>query len=100
MFYAFGTAAERLSQRLRDLMFTTYLRQEVGYFDMPANSVGTITSRLATDATLIRAKTGEPLMRVAITLFSCVAGVAVSLFYSWPIALVGLGVLPFLSTWL
>jgi hypothetical protein len=34
MFYGFGVASERLSKRLRNLMFDTLLRQEPGFYDV------------------------------------------------------------------
>ncbi|MAD20250.1 MAG: hypothetical protein CMJ52_08725, partial [Planctomycetaceae bacterium] len=97
MFYGFGAASENLSFRVRNRMFASYLRQEPGYFDLPENAVGAVSSRLANDATLLKAKTGEPLQQVVMTLFGCVAGIVLSAVFCWPVALMAVGILPILG---
>ena len=94
MFWAFGTAAESLSFRVRNRMFTCYLRQEPGYFDLPENAVGSVSSRLANEATLLKAKTGEPLQQIVMTIFGLVLGIVIAAVFSWPIALMAIGVIP------
>ena len=97
MFYGFGAASENLAYRVRNLMFSAYLRQEPGYFDLPENAVGSVSSKLASDATRLKAKTGEPLQQIVITAFGLTLGVVLSFIYMWPVALMALGVLPFLG---
>mmetsp|Transcript_20465 Transcript_20465/g.62301 ORF Transcript_20465/g.62301 Transcript_20465/m.62301 type:complete len:1315 (-) Transcript_20465:278-4222(-) len=97
MFWGFGVSSAKLSRRVRDIMFDALLRQEPGYFDMPENSVGAVTSRLATDATLIKSKTGEPLQQIVMVMFSIGAGIVVSLVYCWPLALVSIGTIPLMG---
>jgi ATP-binding cassette subfamily B (MDR/TAP) protein 1 len=48
--FFFGWSAERLTMRLRFMVFKNVLRQDVAYFDHPAHSSGKISTRLATDA--------------------------------------------------
>jgi len=97
MFYGFGAASENLAYRVRNMMFGAYLRQEPGFFDMPENAVGAVTSRLANDATKLKAKTGEPMQQVVITFFGLLLGLLLSFVYAWMVALVALGALPFLG---
>ena len=97
MFLGFGTASERLCFRIRNLMFSTYLRQEPAYFDDPENAVGSVSSRLASDATLLKAKTGEPLQQILIMVFGCLGGIVLAAIFAWPIALMAIGVLPVLG---
>ena len=97
LFYGFGAASERLSRRVRELMYNCYIRQEPGYFDLPENSVGAVTGRLATDATLIKSKTGEPIQRIFVTIFALGGGIAVSAYYCWPIFLMSILTLPFVG---
>ena len=97
MFYGFGAASESLAYRVRNLMFATYLRQEPGYFDMPENAVGSVSSRLANDATLLKAKTGEPLQQIVITVFGLVLGVILAFVFAWPVALIAIGILPLMG---
>ena len=46
----YATAGEHLTQRMRKLTFEAMLRQEMGWFDDPANSTGALCSRLSGDA--------------------------------------------------
>lgn len=50
----FGIAGERMTFRLRLKMFRAYLRQDAAYFDDPKHGTGSLTTRLATDASLIK----------------------------------------------
>jgi ATP-binding cassette subfamily B (MDR/TAP) protein 1 len=52
---------ERLTRTLRRLCFEASLRQPIAYFDDPRNSVGRLTTRLATEASLVKGATGESL---------------------------------------
>ncbi|KAG5852511.1 hypothetical protein ANANG_G00063200 [Anguilla anguilla] len=52
--YAFGMSGELLTRKLRKLGFQAMLRQEVGWFDDPMNSPGALTTRLATDASMVQ----------------------------------------------
>ena len=97
MFWGFGASSENLAHRVRNLMFKTYLRQEPGYFDLPENAVGAVSSCLANDATLLKAKTGEPLQQVVMALFGCVGGIVLAAVYCWPIALMAIGIMPILG---
>ena len=40
--------------RLRSVVFSRMLQQEIGWFDRPENKVGVLTSRLSVDATIVR----------------------------------------------
>jgi len=40
--------------RLRKFTFSRMLRQEIGWFDLPENKVGVLTSRLSVDTTVVR----------------------------------------------
>jgi ATP-binding cassette subfamily B (MDR/TAP) protein 1 len=97
MFWGFGASSENLSHRVRCLMFQTYLRQEPGYFDQPDKAVGSVSSCLANDATLLKAKTGEPLQQIVMALFGCVGGIVLACVYCWPIALMAIGIMPVLG---
>ena len=97
-FYGFGAASERLARRIRGMMFSHYLRQEPGYFDLPENAVGEICTRLEKDATYIKSKTGEPIQNFIVFVFGVLAGVILSLVYCWPIGLMAILLLPVLGT--
>lgn len=95
LFWGFGTASERINKRVRDDIFTSLLRQEVAWFDM--RSPGSLTSRLAEDAALMHAFSGEPIRTLVLSLSSVLVGVVVSFVYMWPFALLAFGILPFMG---
>jgi ABC-type multidrug transport system fused ATPase/permease subunit len=77
----FSLSSERLSMRLRTMVFTHLLKQEIGFFDEDKNNVGNLTLKLSTDATKIDGLTGQ-LMSSIIQSIACVASGLVSLFIS------------------
>ena len=64
VFYGFGYATERINKRIRDMMFSSLMRQEVAFFDK--RSVGSITSQLQDDVAFIFAFSGEPIRTLVI----------------------------------
>ena len=52
--YFLAKAGENLTMRLRQMAFAAMLRQDIGWFDDKSNQVGALTSRLATDASLVK----------------------------------------------
>ena len=52
--WSFSLAGENLTVRLRKFTFSRMLRQEIGWFDLPENKVGLLTSRLSVDTTVVR----------------------------------------------
>ena len=52
--YCLSRAGERLTARLRRLLFRALVRQDIGFFDAPGNESGALCARLATDTTQIQ----------------------------------------------
>ncbi|KAM3397185.1 ABC transporter B family member 2 isoform X1 [Capsicum galapagoense] len=50
----FGIIGARLTLRVREMMFSAMLRNEIGWFDEMNNSSSSLASRLESDATLLR----------------------------------------------
>lgn len=100
LFTGFGFAQERMNKRTRDAAFASLLRQEVAWFDV--RSAGSLSSRLADDAALLRAFSGEPIRTLSMTLASALVGVVVAFIYMWQFALLTIGLLPFMvsTLWL
>ncbi|KAL9387392.1 hypothetical protein Peur_020516 [Populus x canadensis] len=51
---SFGIMGERLTLRVREMMFSAILENEIGWFDDLNNTSSMLTSRLESDATLLR----------------------------------------------
>ncbi|KAM9486776.1 bile salt export pump-like isoform 1-T2 [Clarias gariepinus] len=62
--YAFAKSGELLTRRLRKTGFQAMLRQEIGWFDDPANSPGALTTRLATDASMVQGVSSEAMANI------------------------------------
>ncbi|XP_069111959.1 ATP-dependent translocase ABCB1-like isoform X2 [Argopecten irradians] len=93
----FAFSGENLTLRLRLNVFTAFLRQDVSYFDDPKHSTGALTTRLATDATLLQTVTGIRLSIVVNSFVSLVAALVISFIFGWKLALVVLGGVPILA---
>ena len=52
--YFLAKAGENLTMRLRQMAFAAMMRQDISWFDDKSNQVGALTSRLATDASLVK----------------------------------------------
>ena len=50
---------ERLTLRIRRDTFAAILRQEMGWFDLKANSTGALCARLSSDSSKIQGATGS-----------------------------------------
>lgn len=92
MFWGFGTATERMNRRIRDMAFTSLVRQEVSFFDMRA--VGKITSQLQEDATRVQTYSGDPIRQFLLMLSSLFVGLILAFYFMWPLALLTIGILP------
>ncbi len=94
LYFGFGTAGERLNKRVRDMAFESLIRQEVAFFDK--QNVGRISSQLQDDVTILQTFLGDPIKNTTFALCSVAAGVVISFLRMWPFALVTLGTIPFM----
>ncbi|KAK6476482.1 ATP-binding cassette sub-family B member 9 [Huso huso] len=89
----FSLALARLNVRIRNLLFRSLVRQEIGFFD--ANHTGDITSRLTSDTTMVSDLIS---LNMNICLRSLVKGMGVCVFMftlSWKLSLVTFMGFPF-----
>ncbi|CAK4352996.1 unnamed protein product [Aphanomyces euteiches] len=95
MHYCFSIVAEKLTTRIRSMGFAAMLRQEMSWFDV--NPSGILTTRLATEASLVQNMTADFLKNVVATIVMLVVAFAIAFFYSWEMTLVLLGVFPIMG---
>ncbi len=81
-YYLFSTAGERVVARLRGDLFARLVEQEVAFFD--ARRTGELTSRLASDTTVLQNTVSSNISMVLRNLATVVGGVAL-LFYTSPV---------------
>lgn len=77
-----------LTTKLRKSTFKAMVKQEMAWFDKDSNSVGALCAFLAGDAADVQSAVGQPIGGIIGALSALICGVAVSMFYSWKLALV------------
>ncbi|XP_046965821.1 ATP-dependent translocase ABCB1-like [Vanessa cardui] len=91
---SFGSAGAYLTERLRLLMFTHLLRQDVAYFDDRANSTGALCARLSAEAAFVQGATGQRIGIILQGVGSVGLALFLALWFQWRVALVALSFLP------
>ncbi|XP_076911745.1 ABC transporter B family member 6-like [Bidens hawaiensis] len=95
--FYFGIMGEKMTERVRRMMFSAMLRNEVGWFDEEENSADTLSMRLANDATFVRAAFSN---RLSILIQDCsavIVAIIIGMLLHWRLALVALATLPVLT---
>ncbi|RIA99770.1 ATP-binding cassette transporter [Glomus cerebriforme] len=84
----FILSGEKLSKRLRTMVFTHLLKQEIGFFDEDKNNTGALTSQLATDATKVEGLTGALMGNIVQSITNVVVGLTIAFSFGWKLTLV------------
>ncbi|KAK4480468.1 hypothetical protein RD792_013541 [Penstemon davidsonii] len=95
--FYFGIMGEKMTERVRRMMFSAMLRNEVGWFDEEENSADNLSMRLANDATFVRAAFSNRLSIFIQDSAAVIVAVLIGMFLQWRLALVALGTLPILT---
>ncbi|XP_031486742.1 ABC transporter B family member 6-like [Nymphaea colorata] len=94
--FYFGIMGEKMTERVRRMMFSAMLRNEVGWFDEEDNSADTLSMRLANDATFVRAAFSNRLSIFIQDTSAVIVALLIGLLLQWRVALVALATLPVL----
>ncbi|XP_010260045.1 PREDICTED: ABC transporter B family member 20 [Nelumbo nucifera] len=95
--FYFGIMGEKMTERVRRMMFSAMLRNEVGWFDDEENNADTLSMRLANDATFVRAVFSNRLSIFIQDTTAVVVAVLIGMLLQWRLALVALATLPILT---
>ncbi|XP_013110696.2 ATP-dependent translocase ABCB1 [Stomoxys calcitrans] len=94
--YTFGIAGERLTERLRGMMFEAMLKMEIAWFDDKANGTGSLCARLSGDASAVQGATGQRIGTIVQSLATLLLGIGLSMYYEWSLGLLALAFTPFI----
>ncbi|GLU01998.1 hypothetical protein SLE2022_192710 [Rubroshorea leprosula] len=92
--YNFAYMGEYLTKRVRERMLSKILTFEVGWFDQDENSSGSVCSRLAKDANVVRSLVGDRMALVVQTFSAVIIACTMGLIIAWKLAIVMIAVQP------
>ncbi|KAI3748698.1 hypothetical protein L6452_11962 [Arctium lappa] len=95
--FYFGIMGEKMTERVRRMMFSAMLRNEVGWFDEEDNSADTLSMRLANDATFVRAAFSNRLSIFIQDSAAVIVAILIGMILHWRLAVVALATLPVLT---
>ncbi|XP_042438125.1 ABC transporter B family member 2-like [Zingiber officinale] len=90
----FGIMGERLTLRVRERMFGAILRNEIGWFDDVSNTSAMLSSRLETDATLLRTIVVDRSTILLQNVGMLVTSLIIAFILNWRVTLVVLATYP------
>ncbi|KAK8574486.1 hypothetical protein V6N12_062176 [Hibiscus sabdariffa] len=95
--FYFGIMGEKMTERVRRMMFSAMLRNEVGWFDNEENSADNLSMRLANDATFVRAAFSNRLSIFIQDSAAVIVAILIGMLLQWRVALVAFATLPVLA---
>ncbi|XP_026313887.1 multidrug resistance protein homolog 49-like [Hyposmocoma kahamanoa] len=88
--WLFNLAGAKLTDRLREITFRNFLKQEQGWYDETQNSVGALCARISSDCAAVQGATGTRLGTMLQGTSTMVLGILMSLGFQWKMTLVSL----------
>ncbi|GAA0149865.1 ATP-binding cassette [Lithospermum erythrorhizon] len=92
--YFFGVIGERAMANLRETLYTAALRNELAWFEKPANTVGALTSRLIFETSTIKTIISDKMSVIVQCISSILIATTLSMRVCWRMGLVAWAVMP------
>ncbi|KAL4815238.1 P-loop containing nucleoside triphosphate hydrolase protein [Aspergillus spinulosporus] len=89
MGWSTNTIAQTLSRKLRRVIFSSFLRQDLQFFDRPENTVGALISKLDSYPQAILELMGFTVAIILMSAINIVASSVLAIAVSWKLGLVG-----------
>ena len=70
------------------------LRQEIGWFDDPANGTGALCSKLSTESAAVQGASGQRIGTIIQSISTIILAITLSIYYEWRLGLVGMSFIP------
>ncbi|KAF3432701.1 hypothetical protein FNV43_RR23803 [Rhamnella rubrinervis] len=92
--YFFGVVGEKAMTNLRRALYSGVLRNEIAWFEKPENSIGSLTSRIISDTSLVKTIIADRMALIVQCICSILIATIVSMAVSWRMGLVAWAVMP------
>ncbi|KAF4398913.1 hypothetical protein G4B88_023507 [Cannabis sativa] len=92
--YFFGIVGEKAMANLRRALYSGVLNNEVAWFEKPENSVGSLTSRVISDTTMVKTIIADRMSVIVQCISSILIATIVSMYVNWRMGLVAWAVMP------
>ncbi|RWS03142.1 ABC transporter: subfamily ABCB/MDR-like protein, partial [Dinothrombium tinctorium] len=92
--YTFGVIAERITMKLRVMVFSAYLQREASFFDDHNNSVGALCSRLSADASAVHGAGGTRISILVQAVSTLTMVTVIALIFNWKLGLMSMAFIP------
>jgi ABC-type multidrug transport system fused ATPase/permease subunit len=92
----FGIVGENITINVRQKLYYSILKKNMGFFDDRENAPGVLNSVLASDVQALNGASTEGTAVILESLFGMVVGIALGFSYNWKISLVALGCVQFM----
>ena len=93
---SFGIVSENMTKELRAQLYMSILRKHIGWYDHEENSPGQLTSLLSGDVQTVNGASSESIAAMIEGTLQILVGVCLAFVFEWRVALVMLGLVPFL----
>jgi ATP-binding cassette, subfamily B (MDR/TAP), member 1 len=80
--YSFGYLGNKVTQRVREVLYVSILQKNIGWFDDRDNGPSVLTSILSADAAAINGVGGESIGPTAESVFGMIGGIAVGFYWA------------------
>lgn len=92
----FAFIGENITLNVRQELYEVILRKNLGWHDDSKNASGVLSSTLSSDCQALNGVSSEGTAVVVESMGALLWGVALAFYFSWPIAVVGFAISPFI----
>ncbi|KAH9524931.1 ATP-dependent translocase ABCB1 [Bulinus truncatus] len=94
--YMFGLSGEALTQRMRQMLFRSILRQEISWFDDHRHETGILSTQLSVETSVVQGAVKTLVGCLLLSLGNMGTAFVISFIYGWQLTLALMGFIPFL----
>ncbi|GIX84752.1 ATP-dependent translocase ABCB1 [Caerostris extrusa] len=92
--FLFSIATEKLTSRIRKMVFCKIITQDIAWFDQPTNSVGSLCAKLTADASDMQGATGSRISALLQAFSTLIACIFLAIYYNYKLGSLVFGFVP------